>query len=447
MKKLILSFCSFLFLAGITTAQDANEAFKEGQKIYRKYQTELDDSKKRDLIDEAASHLDVATNGASAFEGKNLTKMWLLAGQVYNEIAGMDIKTMALNPDFNPKRPGAALQAYNAFKTVLEVADKKYFKSDALEALRATSAHLSNAGLFSFKAEKYEDAYQSYKAVSDLNALFETNGKKPVLDEEAKVLDHKYMMGLSAYQSKHPEEAEKLFTELKNKEYNDAGVYNALINISLEKKDNDKAEALLTEARQKFPQDQAIMVTELNHYLSTNRFDELVGKLEKAIAADPENVSYYSALGNTYDNLFQREMEAKNLTKADEYFGKALEYYGKALEKDDTYFFAIYNTGVLFVNKANLLIEELKVMEDKGDYSKAALREMEVKKSKINEEFEKSLPYFKRAESINPSDLNTLSALKEIFARKEDFELSKKFAERMKVVQDGGTIEEPYFNE
>jgi Flp pilus assembly protein TadD len=84
------------------------------------------------------------------------------------------------------------------------------------------------------------------------------------------------------------------------------------------------------------------------------------------------------------------------------------------------------------------LIEELKVLEDKGDYSKSALAAMEEKKTGINTEFEKSLPLFQRAEKLNPNDVNTLSALKEIYARKEDFEVSKIFGERMKVVESGG---------
>ena len=436
MKKLILSLCSLLLLVGSLIAQDASEAFKDGQKVFRKYQTELDPVKKQALLDEAAGLMDVSTNGSASMEGKNLTKMLILAGQVYNEIAGEDVKQQALNPDFAPVRPMAALSAYSALTKAMEVADKKYFKSDALEALRTTSAHLSNAGLFAFKGAKYAEALQCYEAVSSLNDLFIAQGKKSVLDDETKLNDHMYMTALSAFQAKDMTTAEKNFMQLKEKNYDDPGVYNALINIYMEKKDETKAEELLSEGRQKYPEDQSLMVTELNHYLTNNKFDELVGKLEAAIAADPENVSYYSALGNTYDNLFQKEMEAKNLTEADGYFEKAMEYYNKAIDKDSTYFFAIYNTGVLFVNKANLLIEELKVLEDKGDYSKAALRAMEVKKTSINEEFEKSLPYFLRAISINPDDFNTLSALKEIYARKEDFTESKKYGERMKALQD-----------
>jgi hypothetical protein len=58
-----------------------------------------------------------------------------------------------------------------------------------------------------------------------------------------------------------------------------------------------------------------------------------------------------------------------------------------------------------------------------------------------------SLPYFKRSESINPNDINTLIALKEIFARMNNFDMVKEFTARFDNVQNGGKNETSYFNE
>ena len=73
------------------------------------------------------------------------------------------------------------------------------------------------------------------------------------------------------------------------------------------------------------------------------------------------------ALGNTFDNLFQAEMANGNAEKATEYFNSALDYYNQALEIDGTNFFALYNTGVLYVNKANGIVQEMKALEDKKE--------------------------------------------------------------------------------
>ncbi len=442
MKKLILGLLS-LFVVVSLQAQSASSLYKEASKAMKKYPIAEGKDSKAEYLDKAIIAIGKAVAAEGELEGKDKTKMFLLAGDIYNEQCAADLKYQLLDNTFKSDYPNSALDAYKAYTKVLEIAGKKYFKSDAMTGLRSTADHLGNSGLFAYKADEYKRAYDSYSAVLDVKSILDKAGKKGVLEDKTQMNDHKYMLGLSALSAEMNDEAERLFAELTENGYEESGVYNALFKLNLEA-NPEKAEMYLADGRKKFPQDNALMVTELNHYLKTNRFDELVGKLEAAIAADPENVSYYSALGNTYDNLFQKEMADKNLESANTYFGKALEYYSKALEKDGTYFFAIYNSGVLYVNKANLIIEELKVLEDKGDYSKAGLRAMEVKKGEVSAEFDKALPFFQRAESMNANDLNTLNALKEIYARNEDFEKSKEFSARLKTVQDGGKNEKSF---
>jgi hypothetical protein len=62
-------------------------------------------------------------------------------------------------------------------------------------------------------------------------------------------------------------------------------------------------------------------------------------------------------------------------------------------------------------------------------------------------EFDKALPYFKKAESINSNDQNTLIALKEIFAKKNDMKMSGEFKSRLETVQGGGKNAKSYFTE
>ena len=65
----------------------------------------------------------------------------------------------------------------------------------------------------------------------------------------------------------------------------------------------------------------------------------------------------------------------------------------------------------------------------------------------VQQQFDDALPYFKRAERMNPSDLNTLIALKEIFARKQDYDTSNEFKDRFEKVKGGETIDTPFFKE
>ncbi|MEN0006856.1 MAG: hypothetical protein AAF798_22070, partial [Bacteroidota bacterium] len=207
----------------------------------------------------------------------------------------------------------------------------------------------------------------------------------------------------------------------------------------------EKAYTYLKTGRDKYPEDISLLFAEINHYLTTGRLDELIGKLKKAIDKEPDNKSLYSTLGNVYDNLYQKEYTAGNVEKANEYFNSALEYYNKATEKDPTFVDAIYSIGALYYNKAASMTQELNKLAD--DYSKEGLKKYDAKKAEMFAQFDEALPWFKKAESLNPNDINTLIALKEIFARKDDLATAKEITTRLETVQGGGKNASSYFKE
>ena len=331
------------------------------------------------------------------------------------------------------------MNALNAYTKALETASKSYFKKEAIEALSTqTSANLGNLGLIAFNSGDYAEAFTNYNAVLALRDVLKANGNENVLADEADYNQHMYLTAMSAMASKQEEASKPIFEKLYEANYKEAGVYDALWKLN---KEADEAAAIkyLEKGRELFPDDEGLRISEINYYMANNKFDVLEGKLKSAIEADPKNVSLYNALGNTYDNLFQKEQEAGNTEAANKYFDNALSYYNQGLEVDGSDFFALYNVGVLYVNKANSYVNGMKALEDKGDYSKAGLKAIEDLKSKADKEFDTSLQFFQKAEKANPNEINTLSALKEIYARKNDFDTSNEFKKRMQVVEDGGT--------
>ena len=136
-------------------------------------------------------------------------------------------------------------------------------------------------------------------------------------------------------------------------------------------------------------------------------------------------------------------MEAKDQAAADKNFSEALNYYQQALSKDENYTDAIYSIGALYYNKAAVYTQELSVLAD--DYSKEGLKKYDALKEKVNGEFDKALPYFQKAEKVDANDMNTLIALKEIYARKNDLELSNEFKTRIERVQSGEMNATSYF--
>jgi tetratricopeptide (TPR) repeat protein len=159
---------------------------------------------------------------------------------------------------------------------------------------------------------------------------------------------------------------------------------------------------------------------------------------------EPTNVSLYSVMGNVYDNLHQKTAkEGGDLAEADGYFAKSLEYFNKAIELDPKNVEALYSIGALYYNKAALTSQKMNALNE--DYSKEGLKKFNDLKAQVFKQFDESLPYFQRAEALNPNDTNTLIALKEIYAKKDQLELSKEFKTRLELVQGGGKNEKSYF--
>jgi len=138
-------------------------------------------------------------------------------------------------------------------------------------------------------------------------------------------------------------------------------------------------------------------------------------------------------------------LKAGNQEKSDEYFNKAKKYYSETLEIEASNSTAVYSTGALYYNRAAAMLTELIAMEEKGDYSKAAMDKQTAIRADIQKEFENALPYFQKAEKLNPNDMNTLLALKEIYARKDDFEMSGVFKKRIEQLTAGEKLETSYF--
>ena len=445
MKKLLFFFLTLTLSFNTIFGQEASQAYKDAKKAYGQAATAESD-KRAGKLEDARAQIDIATDGISSFDAKTAPKVWLKSGEIYLDLAKTDFTMINLQgADFVAKYPDASTKAYEAYTAALALPDlKKYNKTEALDGLKTVSTFLSNDGRFAFNDKDYKKSYESFTAVTKVDELLVANKQASIFESDEKRQEHKYVTGLSAYAAELYDEAKATLEALDAEGYQSEGVYDSLYKIYLQEGKDAEAIAILEKGRSIFPEDEMLRVSEINYYLKAGKLDALTGKLEAAIKADPENVTLYSTLGHVYDNLSQNEYENKNMEKSEEYFNKALQYYTKALEKDGTHFNTIYNTGALYYNKAAHVTRELIEIEE--DYSAAGLRKAEAKKSEMMDLFDKALPYFQRAEAVSPNDIGTLSALQEIYARKDDFEMTKEFKSRMDTIKSGGTIETAYFN-
>lgn len=435
MKKLVFGFLALLLFAVSASAQSKGDA----QKAFNQYK--FDNSKKAELKN-AMTAIDQAVQTE---EGKNDIKTWDLRGEIYNEIANqiLVIRQTGLGDESElPQVENPALEAFHSYMKALELPSKKPDKG-ALSGLANVQGNLSNIGIFKYESGDYDQAYQSFKAVLDAHEALKKNGEKSNLDNPDDYNNQLYITGLAALNANNIPAAKPYFMKLYDMKYDKPTIYEAMYKIKAEEEGPEAAYQYLETGREKYPDDVTLLFADINHALRTNQLDKLIAKLKTAIEKEPNNLTLYTTTGNVYDQLYQKATQAGDQAKADEYFNNAFEYYNKGMEIDKGNFDATYSLGTLFYNKAAAMTQELNKLAD--DYSKEGVKKYEALKAKIFEQFDKALPYFQNCEKIDPNDTNTLIALKEIYARKDQLDVSNEFKKRLDNVQNGGKNAESYF--
>ena len=447
MKKLILGMFAFALFAASLQAQDA----KAAKKALNAFNL---DQNNKEKLSEAVQAIDGKPSGEDA---ENPT-FYLTKGEVYTALANQILvaKQMAesglASENELPKVEMVAVKGFKAFTTAMEKAKavkkpKKYHIKAALKGIGEVQGQLYNFGIYAYEEQNYGGAYQNFSAGLAAHDILKEAGEASTLDDPATYQDQKYLGGLAALNNNMYNIASPIFEELYKNNYDKPAIYEALYSIKSkgDDADMDAAYQYLKAGREKYPEEVSLLFAEINHFLKINKLDELISKLEMAIEKEPENLTLYITMGSVYDNLYQREFKEGNFEEADKYFAKALDYYNQTLEKDPKDFDAQYSVGALYYNKAANKTTELNELAN--DFSKEGMKKYEAKKGEIFAEFDKALPFFQKAESLDPNSVNTLIALKEIYARKDDLETSDVFKTRLETVQGGGKNESSYFQE
>jgi hypothetical protein len=436
MKKLILAILAFALVTGTSIAQTPVELIKAASKAVKGI------GGKKEKIAVAQAAIDAMFK---APENQTNWEALLVKGKMYNEMTSIDnlqLTTAKLTGKaYKPEFGKASMQAVDALIAASKATQDKKQLKEVISELVTAQGSLGNYVADFTDAKDYVSAYTNLNAGLASHDVLKALGSKSLFDKADEYNKQLYLVGLlSVYADKEKESVavyEKMIAVNKDTSF----VYSSLYKVKAES-DPEAAIKYLDMGRKKFPDDAQLLFTEINHYLKAGKLEVLIDKLKGGIAKEPKNVSLYFTLGNVYDNLSQKETDP---AKVEGYAAEAMVYYKKTLELDAKNSDAIYSIGASFYNKAAQFSKEMKKLE--SDFSKPGQKKYEEAEKLMIAEFDKALPYFKKAESINPNDQNTLIALKEIFAKKNDMNLSKEFKGRLETIQGGGKIAKSYFTE
>jgi len=324
--------------------------------------------KAKELIDLAVNHE----------KTKNDTKTWLYYGQIYAQI-GANTDEAIKSLDTN-----ALEKSLEAYKKASKLDEKNTLYLDlSTNVLQLANTFYAN-GVAAYEANSFEKAIDLFDKATYTNEIID------ILDTLTI-----YASALSASSGEINDIAKERYAQLIEMGYNKANIYSELANVYKKEENFEKAEEVLRMGREKFPNDNTILIAEINILLGQGRFDEVISKLKKSIELEPENASLYLALADSY----------KEVKDSD----NAVFYYKKALEINPDYFLALYNLGHIYYTVAfDLYIEANELSFDETDKYNELME-------KANISFLEGLPYFERAYAINPEDGDVLKALRQIY--------------------------------
>lgn len=349
-------------------------------------------------LDRAKDAIDVAVINEKTM---NESKTWFYRGKIYNAIATDQTgkyKNLAISP---------LDTALKSFKTALALPpDSKNFRKNMILDIDFLQAAYFNEAATAYGLKDFSAAYKNFTGSAEANNLLQDID--PTMGVDTGTI---FNMAITADKIGKTDEAISTYMKLVDMGYSDPYVYQILAEKLVEMDKPDMAQQIIDKGRQKYPTNEAILITELNFYLSQGRAGEIVSKLESAITMDPTNSELYFALGNSYSELMK--LDSTNQKK---YFDGAVNAYKQAISNKPEGFDAYLNLGALYYNSA---IELNKKMVNLPLDAEVEYKRMEKER---NELYSLALPYFEQALKIDQTNIPIIQSLKEIYAKTNNFE-------------------------
>lgn len=396
-------------LAGILSVAIATTSFaqqyrvKHAQEAYDKYivlnKNKATFGEADNSLKEARESIDIA---AANSKTESLPQTLGLKAAIYSTFALRDTVKKNVVPFFN--------KADSAYKKGKEADTKGEFKTLFDEAALNLGQFKLNEGVTNFQSHNYDVAYKNFSYYKDLfptdtTALFYT--------------------GLAAQQNNDVPNAMANYEKLLPLKYSkNPYVYMTMSNLYLAKGDTTNSLKMASEGVAKYPGDADLRKREIEISLITGKANEILSKVQAAIAADPKNKLLYYYAGLTYsssgsavrDDLEKAKKAKKDAAtiaalqaKKDDYYAKAADMYKKALEIDPNYFEANLNLGTVLLSPA------IDIHNSASDLPPNKQKEYTALQAKATSLFNLAKPYVVKAVELNPKSPDALTNLRNYY--------------------------------
>lgn len=335
----------------------------------------------------------------------NLANTWFVAASIGNAENDAFFQQMVLGKEVDRIAKGKSLlEAYNYYlkaydldllpdaKGRVKPKFTKTIKEKVLDYFK-NQVNFIGYGAAVFEQKDYKGAVEIFEIYMNIPKLAMMADEKFEEDSTFKMI--KYYTAIAATNAEMTDKAIKYYEDLKDDNYETLNVYQLLYEQYRGKGDTVQFVNVLKEGFEKFPDESWFLQNLINYYIFAKKGDEAMVYLNKALTRDPNNPQYLFVMGNLEESKGNSE--------------GAKAAFEKALSADPNLADAWAGVGRLIFNKAVQMADAANSIKENKPYLAA--------KKKADEEFEKSLPYFEKANELNPDDQENLRTLRTLYYR------------------------------
>lgn len=307
---------------------------------------------------------------------KDKAKTWFYRGMIYAQL------------DTVSNEPGSFQTAVDAFNKALELdPDQKTTQiyvgitvENVDNQVSGYYTHYYSKGVASYEAEEFNSAADNFEKAYYIyphDTVSMQNAAYAALQGE----DHK--------------RAKMNFRKAIDAGMKDVNIFLRLLTYEIDDKNFDEAFAVLTKAREIYPDNYDFLTYQINILVQQGKSEEAKVSLEEAIAQEPNNADLHFSLGVIKEDLDDVE--------------GARASYANALEIDNNHYGANFNLGVLVFNDCNELIKERNATDYKEKEKYQSLSRQ------IDEKLRIALPYWEKLYSLKSEEETVVNTLKYIY--------------------------------
>tara|TARA_B110000459_G_C16618411_1_gene500184 strand:- start:1266 stop:2564 length:1299 start_codon:yes stop_codon:yes gene_type:complete len=356
---------------------------------------------------------------------KNWAKTWYYRGNLYfNIIASKDneckvidvdaldkctdsyLKALVLNfedPELKKldlkKEDGSDLMKFfGALQNNPKMDDESYTGKIMGRKIPGLAGEYANQGITKFGSKDYKGAQEDFRKSMMLSKL---TGRLDTM-----LL---YNIALASEYAEDYEAAKKVYDGLIVMKYNvdgaGPGLYKSMSKIYKKEGNNEKSAEYISKGRKAYPEDNSLLVEELEGFLQSGNNDKALTNLDAAIVNDAGNAVLYFARGTVYESLKNEE--------------KAVADYKKAIELNPDYYDAAFNLGAYYFNVGADKINE------SNKLPLSAAKEYDALKLAAKVNFEAAVPYIESAHRMKPGDGATGEMLINLYTQTGEYDKAK----------------------